>query len=204
MDDVFLNNNCPLKIGLTGGIGSGKTIVADVFKTFGVKVFNADNEAKKLYSIESVKQKIKENFTNSVFIQDNNISFKKLAQIVFNDKQKLEKLNSIIHPLVKLKFEKFIDNNNFQKYIIFEAAILFQSGFHKNMDKIICVTAPLSLRIKRVMDRNNLTKQDVLKRIESQDDENIIAKSSDFIIDNSEKKLLLPQILNIHNQISNF
>lgn len=201
MDDAFSNKILPLKIGITGGIGSGKSIIAEVFKNLGVKVFNSDIQAKKLYSIASVKQKIKENFSNTVF--DNNIvSFKKLAQIVFNDKDDLIKLNSIIHPLVRLRFEEFIKSNNSEKYILFESAILFRSGFNKEMDKIICVSSPLPLRMKRLIARDKTTEKEVLKRINFQDDESTIATLSDFIIDNSEKKLVLPQILNIHNQIN--
>ena len=192
-----------LKIGITGSIGSGKTTVCKVFEILCIKIYHADTEAKKFLSKESVKKKIKYLFGDSIFNKNGNIDNKILASIVFNDPHSLEKLNSIIHPLVKSDFDRWLKKHKKEKYILHEAAIIFESDFYKDFDAIITVSAPKDLRIKRVKQRDNITYQEIINRMKFQlsDEEKII--KADFVIYNDEQQLLIPQILKIHNELTN-
>ena len=186
-------------IGLTGGIGSGKTTIANEFRSLGVPVYIADDEARKLMQSSDVIDAIKIVFGHAVF-DDNQLNREKLAQIVFNDPEKLEQLNAIVHPAVKKHFSEWILNQKESPFIIYEAAILFESGGYKNCDLIITVTAPLEIRIQRVMERDKTTREQVLKRINMQwNDEKRILKS-DFVIKNTnieETKSEIVKILKI-------
>ena len=154
-------------IGLTGGIGSGKTTIANYFSTLGIPVYIADDEAKKLMESSEVKDSIKEKFGESIF--DNTILNRaKLAEIVFADSGKLDQLNAIVHPAVRNHFKKWLLNHEASPFVIYEAAILFESGNYKNCDYIITVTAPLESRIQRVIDRDKTNREQVLKRINAQ------------------------------------
>ena len=190
-----------LKIGITGSIGSGKTTVCMMFKNLGVKVYHADIEAKKFLSKESVKKKIKDMFGDSIFNKNGNVDNKILASIVFNNPHTLEKLNSLIHPLVRSDFDSWLKKYKKKKYILHEAAIIFESGFYKNFDAIITVSAPEDLRIKRVKQRDNITEQEILNRMKFQLTDEKKNKKADFVIYNDEQQLLIPQVLKIHNEL---
>ncbi|MDO9184729.1 MAG: dephospho-CoA kinase [Bacteroidia bacterium] len=192
-----------IKVGITGGIGSGKTTVCKVFELLGVPVYYADIEAKQILDSNlEVKKNIINTFGNSVLNDEEKIDKKKLASLVFNNKENLEKLNSIVHPAVREHFENWLQQHSTQKYILKEAAILFESGSYKLVDKVIAVVAPLELKISRTMQRDKVTQAEVELRISNQlnDDEKI--KRSQFVIHNDEQQLLIPQILNIHDQIT--
>lgn len=192
-----------IKVGITGGIGSGKTTVCKVFELLGVPVYYADIEAKQILDSNlEVKNNIINTFGNSVLNDEEKIDKKKLASLVFNNKENLEKLNSIVHPAVREHFENWLKQHSTQKYILKEAAILFESGSYKLVDKVIAVVAPLELKISRTMQRDKVTQSEVELRISNQlnDDEKI--KRSQFVIHNDEQQLLIPQILNIHDQIT--
>jgi len=170
-------------IGLTGGIGSGKTMVAKYIQSLGIPVYFADDEAKKIMSTHEVIEAIKKEFGQD-FIDSNTVNREKLAQLVFNNKQKLEKLNNIIHPKVKKHFEAWLHSNKDVPFVVKEAAILFESGNNTSCHYIITVIAPLETRIQRVIARDKLDRNAVIKRIENQwTDEQRIAKS-DFVIQN--------------------
>lgn len=191
-----------IKVGITGGIGSGKTTVCKVFELLGVPVYYADIEAKQIVDSNlEVKKNIITTFGNSVLNDEEKIDKKKLASLVFNNKENLEKLNSIVHPAVREHFENWLQQHSTQKYILKEAAILFESGSYKLVDKVIAVVAPLELKISRTMQRDKVTQAEVELRISNQlnDDEKI--KRSQFVIHNDEQQLLIPQILSIHAQI---
>lgn len=191
-----------IKIGITGGIGSGKTTVCKVFELLGVPVYYADIEAKQILNSNlEVKKNIITTFGNSVLNDEDKIDKKKLASLVFNNKENLAKLNSIVHPAVREHFENWLQQHSTQKYILKEAAILFESGSYKLVDKVIAVVAPLELKISRTMQRDKVTKAEVEQRISNQlnDDEKILR--SQFVIHNDEQQLLIPQILSIHAQI---
>ena len=175
-------------IGLTGGIGSGKTTVANHFRVAGIPVYIADDEARKIMQSDEINAEIKKKFGDTVF--DNGIlNREKLSGIVFNDSEKLKLLNAIIHPAVKKHFSSWILNHKNTPYIIYEAAILFESGSYKDFDIIITVTAPLESRIQRVIQRDKTTRENVLSRINMQwNDEKRIEKS-DFVIENDTTEI---------------
>jgi dephospho-CoA kinase len=170
-------------IGLTGGIGSGKTTIANYFMAVDIPVYIADDEARKIMQSEEIIEEIKKTFGSEIFENDI-LNREKLAQIVFGDAEKLKLLNAIIHPAVKKHFHNWILDHKNSPYIIYEAAILFESGSYKDCDKIITVTAPMESRIQRVIQRDNSSRDQVLKRINAQwNDDQRIAKS-DFVIQN--------------------
>lgn len=173
-----------IKIGLTGGIGSGKTTIAKYFKSLGIPVYIADDQAREIMKTTAVVNAIRETFGNSCF-EGEVLQRDKLAQIVFNDSEKLQQLNSIVHPAVKQHFKQWLLDHDKFPLIIYEAAILFESGNYKEFDKTITVTAPLASRIQRVMERDNTTKEQVMQRVNAQwTDEQRILKSS-FVIENT-------------------
>ena len=186
-------------IGLTGGIGSGKTTIANYFKSFGIPVYIADDEARKIMQSVEIISAIKNVFGDTVF-ENEKLNREELAKIVFNNPEKLEKLNNIVHPAVKKHFEQWLLQHTAAPYVIYEAAILFESGSYKNCDLIITVTAPIESRIQRVVERDKTTRELVLKRINAQwTDEQRISKS-DFIIENTSietTKLEVVKILKI-------
>ena len=184
------------KIGLTGGIGVGKTFVSEIFQKMGYSVFFADLHAKKcMHESDDLKTEIKQNFGNEIY-QKGVLQKNRLSNIVFNDTKKLQELNSLVHPFVQRRFEDWCKNQQ-SKFVIKEAAILFESEAHKGLDGVICVSAPFQKRIERVMKRDNCTKEDVIKRIENQMPQEKKEKLSDFVILNNDKKELLPQIISI-------
>ena len=192
-----------IKVGITGGIGSGKTTVCEIFELLGVPVYYADTEAKVILdSNEAVKTSIISAFGKSILNNEGKIDKKKLASFVFNSKANLEKLNAIVHPIVREHFENWLKQHSSQKYILKEAAILFESGSYKLVDKIITVVAPLELKINRTMERDKITREQVEQRINNQLSDNDKIKRSHFLIHNDEQQLLIPQILKIHHQIT--
>lgn len=189
-----------LKIGLTGGIGSGKTTVAKVFETLGIPVYYADEATKRLMnSDENLKYLLIKNFGEATY-KNGELDRKYLANIVFNDKDKLELLNSITHPATINDAEEWIKDQT-TSYIIKEAALLFESGAAKNLDYFIGVYSPEELRINRVMQRDNISREEVLQRLSKQMDENKKMELCDFVIINNEEELVVPQILGIHQQL---
>jgi len=170
-------------IGLTGGIGSGKTTIANYFMAAGIPVYIADDEARKIMQSDEIIAEIKKTFGSAIF-EKGILNREKLAQIVFGDAEKLKLLNAIIHPAVKKHFQNWILNHKNSPFIIYEAAILFESGSYKDCDKIITVTAPLESRIQRVIQRDNFSRDQVLKRINAQWNDNQRIAKSDFVIQN--------------------
>jgi dephospho-CoA kinase len=188
-------------IGLTGGIGSGKTTIANHIKTLGIPVYIADDEAKKLFEDPAILQKIKSNFGETIF-ENNLLSKEKLAKVVFEDIEKLKQLNSIIHPAIKEHFIQWLENHKEVPLVVKEAAILFESGSDKDCDVVINVVAPLDVRIARVLVRDNSSEEAVLNRINNQwTDEMRIAKS-DFNIENNNLKKALQQVDEILKKIA--
>ena len=188
------------KIGITGGIGSGKTYVASVFQSLGIPIFNADIQAKKLMtSSRRLIKLVKEEFGNDIY-KDSDLNKEKLASIVFSNSDKLQKLNSLVHPIVKEEFNNWCKKQT-SPYIIKEAAILFESNSHLGLDVVICVSAPLELRIERLLNRDDYSEKEIKKRIENQISQEEKEKLSDYIIVNDEKELLLPKIIKIHKEL---
>tara|TARA_B100001741_G_scaffold109231_1_gene89932 strand:+ start:8095 stop:8670 length:576 start_codon:yes stop_codon:yes gene_type:complete len=189
------------KIGITGGIGSGKTYVSEVFSSLGIPVFNADVESKRLMSSsDNLISLVKDLFGDDIYT-NGLLDKQKLASIVFSDKEKLENLNNIIHPVVKQEFIDWCKQQN-SSYVIKETAILFESRSDKGLDAVICVSAPLNIRIDRAVKRDGSSEKEIKNRIENQISQEEKENLSDYIIVNDEKDLLLPQIIKIHQLFS--
>ena len=171
-------------IGLTGGIGSGKSTVANYMASKGIPVYIADEEAKKIMERDDVKQKIQNLFTESILNSDNSLNRKKIAEFVFNNPDKLKELNAIVHPEVRLHFKNWLKEHKNYPFIIKEVAILFETGGNKQCDKVILITAPEELRIERAMKRDNVTKKDILVRIKNQISDSKKKELSDFVVEN--------------------
>ena len=187
-------------IGLTGGIGSGKSTVLKQFEDLGIKTYSADKAAKKLInSDEDLIESIKGLFGDNIY-NNNILDTIKLSKIVFQDSHKLESLNSIVHPAVAKDFKSFIKTNN-GNYIVKEVAIIFETNTEDNYDKIILVRAPLEDRIKRVILRDKITKNDVIRRVNNQIDDSTIIDKCDYIIDNHNLKELKEKVINIHQDL---
>ena len=188
-------------IGLTGGIGSGKSIVAEVFSTLGIPVFNADSAAKELMQSNLVlRQKLIETFGDNVFT-GNQLDRKFLADIVFSDKHQLEILNSIVHPFA-IQAAKDWAAIQTAPYVIKEAALIFESGSSAGLAGVIGISAPMSIRIHRVMQRDNCTKQEVEKRMQSQISDTVKMRLCDWLIVNDDQTLVVPQVVALHEKFS--
>jgi dephospho-CoA kinase len=188
-----------LKVGLTGGIGSGKTTIARVFASLGIPVYYADDAAKRLMNADAeLKKKIISTFGENIYTQEG-LNRKALAAIVFNDREKLELLNALTHPVTIRDAQEWM-NRQQAPYIIKEAALLFESGSAENLDLVIGVYAPQHIRVKRVIDRDGVTVDDVMKRISRQVDEEMKMKLCDHVIINNDQKMVLPQVLALHEQ----
>lgn len=191
-----------LKIGITGGIGSGKTTVAKVFEVLGIPVYYADEAAKEImHKNEPLKQQLIFHFGNETYL-NGKLNRSHLSSIVFNDKEKLALLNSLVHPVTIADAEDWFSRQT-SLYVIKEAALLFESGATDGLHYIIAVTAPETLRIKRVMDRDSVKADEVKKRMTNQIDESIKNRLSDFVVVNDEQQMILPQVLKIHEELIN-
>lgn len=187
------------RIGVTGGIGSGKTVVSEIFKTLGAKVYNADNRAKEiLNSDHSVRSQIMNNFGDNIYT-NGIIDRKRLAAKVFNNPVDLSRLNAIVHPAVARDFERFLESNQNEDYIIKEAAILFESGSHKLLDSIVLVYSPIEVRIARVLERDKTNREAVLARMKNQMDDTEKMQLSNYIIYNNDEISLIKQVIELHN-----
>lgn len=188
-----------LKVGITGGIGSGKSMVSHIFNLLGVPVFDADKAAKQvMLDNKLVREQLINSFGENVYLNyELNRSY--LAKMVFSDEHLLKKLNAIVHPATIEEGEKWVSKQT-APYVIKEAALLFEAGSAEGLDYIIGVFAPQHIRINRVMKRDNVSRQDVLNRMSKQIDEAIKMKLCDFVIVNDEQQMVIPQVLNLHKQ----
>jgi dephospho-CoA kinase len=185
-------------IGLTGGIGSGKTTVADIFKSLGIPVFNSDLAAKKLYQDKAVLAQLKTHFGEEV-MEDEELSFKKLANIIFNDKLELAWINKLIHPLVSEVFELWKSKQE-GSLVLKESAILIESGAYVNCDKIITVEADEELRIERVVERDGVSFEEVKVRISKQYTDAQRREAADYVINNNGE-LLIPHVTELLKEL---
>lgn len=189
-------------IGLTGGIGSGKTTIATYIKSLGIPVYIADDVAKKILLLPETLNSLKLVFGNSIF--DNGLLNKdKLSNIVFNNPEMLKQLNQIIHPALKRDFDNWLQLNRNHPIVVKEAAILFESGSYKDCDTIITVIAPINSRIQRVMARDNTNSEDVMSRINSQWTDEMRIERSDYVVENEDVNIACAQTINILKTLSN-
>jgi dephospho-CoA kinase len=191
------------KVGITGGIGSGKTLISKVFEILGIPLYNADERAKWLVANNTtIKDLLIKNFGEQSF-KDGKLNRSFISSIVFEDQQKLELLNSIIHPEVEKDFDNWVEQHRQYPYVLKEAALLFESGSYKKLDKIISVYSPVDLRIKRLLIRDtHRTKDDIEKIMQKQMDEEEKKTRADYVIYNDEKSMVIPQVLKLHEVFS--
>jgi dephospho-CoA kinase len=188
-----------LIIGITGGIGSGKSTISNIFKVLGIPVFDADSAAKTIMNTnEPLKQQLQQKFGDEVYI-NGMLNRKYLADIVFKDAYQLELLNALVHPVAIQAGLQWAAQQT-APYIIKEAALLFEAGSAFNLNYIIGVYAPQALRIQRVMYRDNITREEVQNRMNKQIDEEMKMKLCDFVIVNDEQQMVIPQVLKLHEQ----
>lgn len=188
-----------LRVGITGGIGSGKSTVCSLFAHLGIPVYAADREAKRLMRedpalIASVKAAFG---TDSYDGTEPNRPF--LAKMVFGNPEKLALLNSLVHPAVFRDFERWCGLQH-APYVIKEAAIMFESGSYKQVHEVVAVTAPLELRIQRVMERDGSSREDILKRIQAQMPQEEVVKRAHAVINNDGTHALIHQVMGLHKQ----
>lgn len=194
-----------LKVGLTGGIGSGKTTVAQAFSSIGVPVYNCDLAARRLMeSDERIVSGLKRQFGDDIYGSDGLLDRKALAGIIFRDAQTLEFVNGLVHPIVASDFLLWADNlaEAGKSWVLCEAAIMVESGMDKLMDKIIVVSLPREMRVERAMLRDNASREQIERRINNQSADDKLIDRADFIISPDDKHLIFPQILDIDRQLS--
>ena len=186
----------PKLIGITGGIGAGKSTVSKICKHLGFKVYNSDDRAKEIVSEDSnIKKRIISFFGNNVY-KNGVLDRKFLSDKIFNDKSSLQNINSIIHPAVKKDFNNWVINNSNEKILFKESALLFESGAYKELDKIILIVSDKNLRVSRVLNRDQKrSKKEIESIIDKQIDEVDAIKYADIVIDNNHKKMLLPSVI---------
>jgi dephospho-CoA kinase len=197
---VICNFDRMVKVGLTGGIGSGKTTVAKIFELLGVPVYYADDAAKRIMnSDEELKSSIQKHFGEAAY-KNGELDRAFLSSRVFSDSFQLEILNSLVHPATIRDATNWM-NQQQTPYTIKEAALIFESGSAQELDYVIGVWAPAELRIKRTMERNDVSHDEVVKRMAKQVDEKIKMKLCDFVIYNDEQQLLIPQVIELHEKL---
>ena len=190
-----------LKIGITGNIGGGKTTISKVFEVLGIPVFYADNAAKNVMVTDAaLMESIKTSFGNASYFDDGTLNRKHIASIVFNDEKKLAVLNSLVHPAVFRAFDSWAQQVIDAPYVMKEAALLFESDSYKMCDYSIMVTAPLELRIKRVIHRDGLTRNEIESRNSKQFSEERKTELANFVVHNDDTELVIPQVLALHQQ----
>jgi len=194
----------PIQIGITGGIGSGKTLVSKIFAVLGVPVYDADSRAKNIMTTDGILiEQIKKEFGSLSYDARGMLNREYLSTTVFRKRDRLKQLNALVHPRVAIDYEKWVAEQGASNYVLKEAALLFESGSYKMMDKIILVSAPKEIRMKRVLARDShRTKEDVEKIILNQLSESEKEANANFIIRNNESELIVPQILDLHKRFN--
>jgi dephospho-CoA kinase len=189
-------------MGITGGMGSGKSLVCRIFQLLGVPVYDADTRAKELMATDSILVKqIKKEFGTQSYSSNGLLARATLAQTVFVDPVKLEKLNRLVHPRVAEDYNHWLEQHSDRPYVIREAALIYEAGAWKDLDKVIVVSSPEALRMKRVLSRDaHRTAKDIQNIFRNQMPEEEKLKRADFVIVNDESQLVIPQVLQLHDQ----
>jgi dephospho-CoA kinase len=194
----------PICIGVTGGIGSGKSTICKIFNTLGVLSYNADSRAKAILNSDAIlKEQIKDVFDAYAYDEEGNLNRTHIAKMAFSMPEKLARLNELVHPRVAADFEKWTEEHQAEHYVIKEAALMFETGSYKGLDKVILVSAPQLLRLKRVLARDpQKTEADVLQVMANQMSEDEKIKMADYVINNQEQQLVIPTVLRLHAMFS--
>ena len=189
-----------LKVGLTGGIGSGKSTVAQIFEVLGIPVYYADMAAKKIMNEDEELRSAITNIFGEQAYTNNILDRKYISSIVFSDPAKLKQLNALVHPATKKDGEAWMQQQT-SPYAIHEAALIFEAKVSDRLDLVIGVSSPIELRIKRAMERDKVSREEVLKRMDQQLDEEVKMSKCDFLLLNDEQQLLIPQVLELHEKL---
>lgn len=192
--------NRPMQIGITGGVGSGKSLVCRIFSCLGVSVYDADSRAKSVMTTDGILvMQIKKEFGGLSYQADGSLNRNYLAETVFNNPDRLEVLNKLVHPRVAEDYLNWLDKHKEESYILKEAALLYESGSYAMLDNVIVVHAPEAIRIARVRQRDpHRSEQGIKGIIKNQMDEETKLKRADFVILNDESRLVIPQVLELH------
>lgn len=191
----------PLQIGITGGIGSGKTLVTKIFACLGIPVYDADSHAKELMTTDGILiSQIKKEFGDLSYLSDGTLNRKYLGEVVFNQQEKLDILNGLVHPRVRHDFAQWTDRYKDKPYVIREAALLFETGVYRLLDRTIVVYAPEDVRVRRVMKRDHRHEAQVRAIIQKQLSEEEKKALADDIIYNDDSILVIPQVLALHHR----
>ncbi len=188
-------------IALTGGIGSGKTTIAKLFETMGCLIYYSDEKAKELYYDTEIKKRVIQLLGSDAYSASGSLNSTFIAGIIFKDKTKLESLNAIIHPALEKDFEIFVKQQSPDRIIIKESALIFETASYKKFKTIVLVTAPIEQKIKRVMQRNLITKENIEKRMATQWPDEQKIELSTYVISNSETDAVIPQVVSILKKI---
>lgn len=191
----------PLQIGVTGGIGSGKSLVCSIFSCFGVPVYDADSRAKKLMTTDGILiGLIQKEFGTLSYHPDGTLNRKYLSEVAFQDETRLERLNSLVHPRVAADYQQWVAQQG-SGYVVKEAALLFEAGSHVGLDKVVVVTAPEALRVQRVLRRDAHRTPEMVREIMlKQMPEGEKMKKADYLLTNDESRLLIPQVVELHQR----
>ncbi|MBN2666780.1 MAG: dephospho-CoA kinase [Bacteroidales bacterium] len=189
-----------LKLGITGGIGSGKSTVCKVFAVLGIPVFSADDEAKRIQENDRALQDRISTIAGKDLFPGGRLDRSEMARLIFSDRSLLQKVNSVVHPAVFHSFEEWMKNQK-SPYSIMEAAILFESGAFRMMDRVATVVTPYEERIGRLVAGNRFTREQIIERMKNQADDESRIPGSDFIIFNSENDMIIPAVLGIHGEM---
>ncbi len=185
------------KVAITGNIGSGKSLVCKIFNHIGINTFHSDEETKKLYFLNDVKKEIINRFGEEVYFTDGSLNKKLLSYHLFQNKEALQFIEDLLYPKLNQVFDEWCEKQN-SKYVLFESAILFEKNFDNQFDKIIFVSAPEEVRVKRAMERDKCDEENVRSRMRLQWDEETKKAKSDYFINNDGVEMLIPQVLKIN------
>ncbi len=188
------------RLGVTGGIGSGKSTVCKTFNILGIPVFSADEEGRIIMDTDTRLREDLNNLIGEDLYASGELDRVRLASMIFNDNNLLDSVNRLVHPLVFNKYREWC-RQQYSDYVIFEAAILFEAGAEEYVDMILAVIAPLEERVKRVMERNRMSREQVMERVKNQISDEEMIERSDFHINNSDNEMIIPAVLEIHNRI---
>lgn len=191
------------KIGITGNIGSGKSLVCKIFEHLGINTFLSDEETKKLYLLTEIKKQILDYFNDEVYFNDGTLNKKLLSYHLFKNPKALQFIESVLYPQLNKTFDRWCEKQN-SDYVLFESAILFEKKFDSQFDKIIFVSAPEDVRLQRAMLRDKCNEENVRSRMRLQWSEETKIEKSDFIIYNDGNEMLIPQILKIHDILKRY
>lgn len=191
------------KVGITGNMGSGKSLVCSIFKSLDIPVFDTDQQTKQLYDESNIRLKIQKQFGKSVYQADGKLNKAKLAQLIFNDPFAMQFIRELMYPRLHKRFNEWAkeQQNSQCPYVLYEAALIFENDFQSHFDFTILITAPEALRVERIKERDKLADSEIRQRMDHQWPETKKLELADFVIQNDGKTMLIPQVLEVHKKL---